>query len=76
MEVLRKERSDHPRYAYLKLIRRNPERVIVENVDTGDIPEYCSTYKAGKALGVNSKRLIANADKIMDEKYKISFPVN
>lgn len=76
IEVLPKEKSDHPRYAYLKLIRRNPKRVIVEDVDTGEISEYFSIYKAGKALGVNCKRLITNAEKIMDKKYLINFPGN
>jgi hypothetical protein len=70
--------KSHPvneaRYAYLKLIRRNPKRVIVEDVKTGDVVEYPSLYKGGRALGVNSKRLIFNVDKIMDDRYKITIP--
>jgi len=70
--------KSHPmndnRYEYLKLIRRNPKRVLVENVNTGEIVEYHSLYKAGRAIGVNSKRLLVNADKIMDDKFKITIP--
>jgi len=75
IEMLPKKKSDHPCYTYLKQIRRNPKRAIIEDVNTGKIYEYSSLYKAGRAIGVNSKRLIANADKIMDNKYKITIPV-
>ena len=68
IRVLHKVKLDHARYAYLKQIRRNPKRVLVENVNTGEIFEYSSLYKAGRALGVNSKRLIYNVDKVMDDK--------
>lgn len=76
MKALRGKKSDHPCYAHLKQIRRNPKRAIIEDVNTGEISEYSSLYKAGKAIGVNSKRLIANADKIMNNKYKITIQAN
>lgn len=60
------------RYAYLKSIRQNPKRVKVEDVKTGEIAEYPSLYKAGRALGVNSKRIIVNDGKILDDRYKIT----
>jgi len=69
--TVQKIKSDDARYAYLKYIKQNPKRVIVEDIKTGEVVEYPSLYKAGRALGVNSKRLLDNADKIMDDKYKI-----
>jgi len=62
------------RYDYLKHTRRNPKRVIVEDVKTGEVVEYPSLYKAGRAIGVNSKRLLVNTNKIMNERFKINFP--
>ena len=53
-------------------LEKNPKRVKVEDVITGKIVEHPSLYKAGRALGVNSKRLLYNADKIMDDRYKIT----
>ena len=64
------------RYVYLKLIRKNPKRVKVEDVITGKIVEHPSLYKAGRALDVSSKRLLYNADKIMDDRYKITILVS
>jgi len=59
--------KSHPandaRYEYLKHIRRNPKRVIVENANTGEVVEYTSLYKAGRAIGANSKRMLVNVDK-------------
>jgi len=47
--TVRKTKS-HPvndaRYEYLKHIRRNPKRVIVEDVNTGEIVEYLFTRRA------------------------------
>jgi hypothetical protein len=60
------------RYDYLKLIRQNPKRVMIEDVSTGKVNEYPSLYKAGRAIGVNSKRLLVNADQIMDDRFKIT----
>ena len=65
---------NHTRYDYLKLIRHNPKRVILEDLSTGKVVEYPSLYKAGRAIGVNSKRLLVNADQVMDERFKITIP--
>jgi len=68
--------KSHPvndaRYDYLKYIRQHPKRVIIEDANTGDVVEYPSLYKADRAIGVNSKRLLVNADKIMDDRFKIT----
>jgi hypothetical protein len=70
--------KSHPvndaRYDYLKYIRRHPKRVIIEDLNTGEVVEYPSLYKAGRAIGVNSKRLLENANKIMNERFKIIIP--
>ena len=60
------------RYTYLKSIRRNPRRVKIEDVKTGEVVEYSSLYKAGRALGVNSKRIIFYDGRILDDRYKIA----
>ena len=56
----------------LKLIRQNPKRAMIEDVSTGKVNEYPSLYNAGRAIGVNSKRLLVNADQIMDYRFKIT----
>jgi len=73
-QITKPHPANDARYEYLKLIRRNPKRVIVEDVNTGEVLEYPSLYKAGRAIGVNSKRLIVNCDKVMDERFKITIP--
>jgi len=66
--------ANDARYEYLKHILRNPKRVIVEDANTGEVVAYYSLYKAGRAIGVNSKNLLVNVDKIMDERFKITIP--
>jgi len=66
--------ANDARYEYLKHVRRNPKRVIVEDANTGEVIEYPSLYKAGRAIGVNSKRLLVNTDKIMNKRFKITIP--
>ena len=60
-------------YDYLKLIRQNPKRVMIEDVSTGKVNEYPSLF-IGRAIGVNSKRLLVNANQILDEQFKITIP--
>jgi len=55
----------------LKHIRRNPKRVKVEDANTEEVVEYPSLYEASRAIGVNSKRLLVNVDKIMDVRFEI-----
>ena len=69
------ESHSDSRYDDLKLLRRNPKRVIVADAITGEVVEYPSLYKAGSAIGVNSKRLLVNADKTLDERFKKTIPI-
>jgi len=73
MQKTKSDNMNNARYDYLKHIRWNPKCVIVEDVKTGEVVEYPSLYKAGRAIGVNSKRLLVKADKIMDDRFKITF---
>jgi hypothetical protein len=70
--VSKRDTNEGARYEYLKSIRHNPRRVKVEDVETGEEVEYPSLYKAGRAVGVNSKRIIFYDGRIMNDRYKIN----
>lgn len=66
------EKVIEPKYQYLKHIRNNPRKVIIENTETGDIMTYPSLYRAEKQLHRNKKTLTNYNNKIMDNKYKVT----
>lgn len=71
-KVAKCENTEDARYAYLKSIRRNPRCVRVEDVKSGQIMEYPSLYKAGRALSIDPSRVLFYDGRIIDNTYKIN----
>ena len=51
---LEKEKSQDVKYDRLKTIKKNPRKVMLENIETGEIGEI------GKEIGIINTRLISN----------------
>ena len=47
---LEKEKSKDPKYDRLKTIKQNPRKVMLEDVETGEIKTFPSIYKAAKFI--------------------------
>ena len=45
-----KEKSEDVNYDRLKTIKKNPKKVILENIETGEIINFPSIYKAAKFI--------------------------
>ena len=71
-KVMKCDNSEDVRYTYLKSIRRNPRRVRIENVNTGETVEYPSLYRAGRTLNIDPSRVLFYDGRIIDDKYKIN----
>lgn len=61
-----------PKFEYLRKIRTNPRSVIIRNIETGEVVEYPSLYRASKAIGRDSRVLIYHDGSIIDEKYEVN----
>ena len=48
--VLEKEKSKDPKYDRLKTIRQNPRSVIIKDIETDEIKNFPSIYKAAKFI--------------------------
>jgi len=65
------KREVDPKFAYLKSIRNNPQRVLIRNVETGETIEYPSIYKATRSIKSCPKVITANDGKVWKNKYEI-----
>ena len=50
IEVKKEENSKDAKYDRLKMIRHNPRKVTLEDVETGEIKTFPSVYKAGQFM--------------------------
>ena len=48
--ALEKEKSKDPKYDRLKMIKQNPRKVMLEDIETGEIKTFPSIYKAAKFI--------------------------
>lgn len=55
-----------PKYNRLLTIRKNPRKVTLTNVKTGDVTSYHSLYKAVKSTGLSFTYFKRNNGKIVD----------
>lgn len=60
----------------LRKIRKNPRTVTLRDLETGEIHEFPSTYKAGKFIGKNSAILSIYNGKDWKGKYHITLSEN
>ena len=49
-KALEKEKSKDPMYDRLKKIKQNPRKVSLQDIETGEIPTFPSTYKGAKFI--------------------------
>ena len=47
---LRKEKNNDVKYDRLKTIKKNPKKVMLEDIETGEIKTFPSIYKAAKFI--------------------------
>ena len=66
-----KERSKDPKYDRLKTIMKNPRKVSLEDIETGEIKTFPSIYKAGKFIGQAPQMIIYWDGTVWKNKYKI-----
>ena len=70
---LEKERSKNDKYDRLRTIRNNPRKVMVENIETGEIKTFPSIYGASKFLDTSPYTVYywGNKDGVWKNKYEI-----
>ena len=67
------EKSEDVNYDRLKTIKRNPRKVILENIETGEIINFPSIYKAAKFIDKAPLTIThwGNKEGVWNNKYKI-----
>ena len=68
-----KEKSEDVNYDRLKTIKKNPKKVILENIETGEIINFPSIYKAAKFIDQAPLTITywGNKEGVWNNKYKI-----
>ena len=68
-----KEKSEDVNYDRLKTIKKNPKKVILENIETGEIINFPSIYKAAKFIDQAPLTIIywGKKEGVWNNKYKI-----
>ena len=69
---LEKEKSQDIKYKRLKTMKQNPRKVIVENIETGEIKIFPSIYKAAKFIDQAPQTVTywGNREEAGNNKYK------
>ena len=67
------EKSEDVNYNRLKTIKKNPKKVILENIETGEIINFPSIYKAAKFIDQAPLTITywGNKEGVWNNKYKI-----
>ena len=70
---LEKEKSKDVNYNRLKTIRNNPKKVILEDIETGEIKTFPSIYRAAKFIDQASQTITCwgNREGAWNNKYKV-----
>ena len=68
-----KEKSKDVKYDRLKTIRHNPRKVMLEDIETGEIKNFPSIYKPSKFLDISPNTISywGNMNEAWRNKYKI-----
>ena len=66
-----KERSKDPKYDGLKTIMKNPRKVSLEDIETGEIKTFPSLYKVGRFIDQAPQTIIYWDGRVWKNKYKI-----
>ena len=70
---LEKEKSKDVNYNRLKTIRNNPKKVILEDIETGEIKTFPSIYRAAKFMDQAPQTITywGNREGAWNNKYKV-----
>ena len=70
---LEKEKSKDVNYNRLKTIRNNPKKVMLEDIETGEIKTFPSIYKAAKFIDQAPQMITywGNREGAWNNKYKV-----
>ena len=70
---LEKEKSKDVNYNRLKTIRNNPNKVILEDIETGEIKTFPSIYRASKFIDRAPQTITywGNGEGAWNNKYKV-----
>ena len=70
---LKKEKSKDVNYDRLKTIRNNPKKVILEDIETGEIKTFPSIYRAAKFIDQAPQTITywGNREGAWNNKYKV-----
>ena len=68
------EKSENVNYDRLKTIKKNPRKVILENIETGEIINFPSIYKAAKFIDKAPLTMThwGNKEGVWNNKYKVT----
>ena len=68
-----KEKSKNVKYDRLKTIRHNPRKVMLEDIETGEIKTFPSIYKASKFIDISPSTISywGNMNGAWNNKYKV-----
>ena len=68
-----KEKSKNVKYDRLKTIRHNPRKVMLNDIETGEIKTFPSIYKASKFIDISPNTISywGNRNVAWNNKYKI-----
>ena len=61
----------NPKYNFLKHIRNSPNKVEIQDMETGEIIVYFSVYKAAKRFNQQSRLIYAYDGKVWTNRYAI-----
>ena len=70
-KALEKEKSKDPKYDRLKTIMHNPRKVMLEDIETGEIKTFPSIYKAAKFMNQAPRTIIYWDGGVWKNKYKV-----
>ena len=70
---LEKEKSTDVKYDRLKTIKKNPRKVTLEDIETGEIKTFPSIYKAAKFIDLAPQTITywGNRKGVWNNKYKV-----
>ena len=67
----KKEKSKDVNYDRLKTIRKNPKKVMLEDIETGEIKTFPSIYKASKFIDQAPQTITSWDGEVWKNKYKV-----
>ena len=69
---LEKEKSKDVKYDRLKTIKQNPRKVMLEDIETGEIKTFPSIYKAGKFIDQSPITITYWNGGVWNNKFKVA----